>query len=259
MKEKIRVHIKKIYVPIKLVVKYVWISLFIKIPKDTKRDIPIIINNFNQLDYLRLLLSSLEKRGYENIVILDNDSTYPPLLDFYKTTKHRVIFLGHNYGYLALWKSGVYKEFHKSYFVYTDPDLCINEECPADFMKHFLEIMKRHPLTSKVGFSLRIDDLPDHFDLKKKVIDWESQYWRKEVEPEVFSAAVDTTFALYRPFTKNGATLLEHHLRTGKPYSMHHLPWYVDKSNLSDNEKYYISHSKQQTHWTEQLQDEKVK
>lgn len=259
MKDTIYQLLKRIYVPIKLVFKYVWITLFIKTPKDAKKDIPIIINNYNQLDYLKLLLDSLEKRGYDNIVILDNDSTYPPLLEFYKTTPHRVIYLGRNYGYLALWKSGVYKEFNKSYFVYTDPDLCIDEKCPDDFMDYFLKIMLKHPFTSKVGFSLRIDDLPDHFELKDKVIDWESQYWVKEVDPGVYSAAVDTTFALYRPFTKNGATLLEHHLRVGKPYSMHHLPWYVDMNNLSDNMKYYISHTKQQTHWTVTLKEEKEK
>lgn len=253
MNEKVRMRLKKIYVPIKLVVKHIWISLFIKTPKDAKKDIPIIINNFNQLDYLKLLLSSLEKRGYQNIVILDNDSTYPPLLEFYKNTHHRVIYLGHNYGYLALWRSGVYKEFHKSYFVYTDPDLCIDENCPDNFLEHFLNIMKRHPLSSKVGFSLRIDDLPDHYELKDKVVEWESQYWIKEVEPGVFSAPVDTTFALYRPFTKYGSTLLEHHLRVNKPYSMHHLPWYVDPNNLTDNIKYYIAQTKQQTHWTSQM------
>ena len=54
----------------------------------------------------------------------------------------------------------------------------------------------------------------------------------------VFEASVDTTFALYRPFTKGGSSMLEHHLRVGKPYSMHHLPWYVDKTNLSDNENF---------------------
>ena len=44
------------------------------------REIPIIINSFNRLTTLKLLVSSLEKRGYTNIYILDNCSTYPALL-----------------------------------------------------------------------------------------------------------------------------------------------------------------------------------
>ena len=135
MKKNIKYYVKRVYVPLKLLAKFIRISLFVRPPKDFKRDIPIIINNYNQLDYLKLLLNSLEKRGYENIIILDNDSSYPPLLEFYKNTRYRVIPLGHNYGYLALWKSGVYKEFQNSYFVYTDPDLVIDKECPDDFLR----------------------------------------------------------------------------------------------------------------------------
>ena len=47
------------------------------------KNIPIIINNRNRLTYMKMLISSLEKRGYNNIYIIDNDSTYPPLLDYY--------------------------------------------------------------------------------------------------------------------------------------------------------------------------------
>lgn len=106
--------------------------------------------------------------------------------------------------------------------------------------------MKRHPLSPKVGFSLRIDDIPDHFELKDKVINWESQFWEKEVEPGIYDAPIDTTFALYRPYTKYRPRFLflEHHLRVSYPYSMHHLPWYVDKNNLSENEKFYVELSK---------------
>ena len=42
------------------------------------REIPIIINSFNRLTTLKRLISSLEQRGYTNIYILDNCSTYPP-------------------------------------------------------------------------------------------------------------------------------------------------------------------------------------
>ena len=54
--------------------------------KKTKdfRKIPIIINNFNRLTYLKDLIFFLEKNGYVNIVVIDNASTYPPLLEYYK-------------------------------------------------------------------------------------------------------------------------------------------------------------------------------
>ena len=44
------------------------------------KEIPIIINNFNRLTTLRLLTETLTACGYTNIYILDNASTYPPLV-----------------------------------------------------------------------------------------------------------------------------------------------------------------------------------
>ena len=52
-------------------------------------DIPVIINNFNRLEYLKKLIESLEIRGYRNIYIIDNLSTYPPLLQYYNTCKYQ--------------------------------------------------------------------------------------------------------------------------------------------------------------------------
>ncbi len=245
--------LKRIKYDVPLFFKAIRVKLTVTPPDDPK-EIPIIINNYNQLDYLLKLLDALKKRGYRNIHILDNASTYPPLLEFYRNTDVDVIRLDSNYGYLALWKSGVYKKFDSNYFVYTDPDVVMVEECPDDFMEVFFKLMQKYPMASKVGFSLKIDDLPDHFNKKKEVIEWESRFWKKEIEPNVFDAPIDTTFALYRPFTRGGANSMEHPMRLGFPYTARHLPWYTDADNLTDNMKYYIDSCRpKETHWTEQI------
>jgi hypothetical protein len=64
--------------------------------------IPVIINNYNRLTSLKLLIASLEKRGYQNIIIVDNNSTYQPLLDYYKSCRYRLIRLEKNLGSNAL-------------------------------------------------------------------------------------------------------------------------------------------------------------
>lgn len=211
--------------------------------------VPIIINNFNRLDYLSRLINSLEQRGYKNIIILDNDSTYPPLLNYYKQTPYEVVYLRHNYGFLALWESGVYKRFCHQFYVYTDPDVVLDEQCPEDFMQFFLSVLVRHPACLKVGFGIRIDDLPDCYTAKQSVIKWENQFWEKPVDEKLFLAQVDTTFALYRPYCKGGYS--RHQVfRTNYPYVIKHLPWYQDTENLTEEEKYYTSHSKKASHWT---------
>lgn len=214
------------------------------------KDIPIIINNYNRLTYLKSLINSLTRRGYTNIYILDNKSTYPPLLEYYKSCPFTVIHLSGNLGYKALWESDVFNRFKHSYYVYTDSDMEINPDCPDDFMQHFLNILKRYPLSQKVGFGLQIDDLPDHFINKEKVIEHESRFWTREVEPGIYKADIDTTFALYRPYCKGVASIYQEVYRTGRPYIIKHLPWYVDTNNMSDEELYYVNNISQSTHWS---------
>ena len=245
MSEKLKFVVHKYYhMSIILFNKLRWLILGRRLVNS--KDIPIIINNFNRLTYLKSLINSLTSRGYHNIYILDNKSTYPPLLDYYKTCPFTV----GNLGYKALWISGIFNRFKDSYYVYTDSDMEISAECPDDFMQHFLDILERYPLTQKVGFGLRIDDLPDHFINKEKVIEHESQFWAKEVKKGIYRADIDTTFALYRPYCKGVANKYVEAYRTGFPYLINHLPWYVDTNNMSEEECYYVNHIAQSTHWS---------
>ena len=99
-----------------------------------------------------------------------------------------------------MWETEIYDRFKQNYYVYTDPDVQIDETCPADFMEYFVRILNTYPSCQKVGFGIRIDDLPDSYHNKSKVIEWETQFWRDEVKPGLYRASIDTTFALYRPY-----------------------------------------------------------
>ena len=50
------------------------------------KDIPIVILNRDRLIPLIEQIESLKSRGYHNIIIIDNQSTYPPLLEWYRTS-----------------------------------------------------------------------------------------------------------------------------------------------------------------------------
>ena len=125
-------------------------------------------------------------------------------------------------GHLAVWETGIYKQFTDSYFAYTDSDLEIHPDCPDDFMEKFVSLLKKYPKALKAGFSICIDDLPDCYLLKDKVRAWE---------------LIDFDYVYFR---------------MGFPYSVRHLPWYVDSGNPSEEERYYIGHLKTSTHWSEQ-------
>ena len=225
--------------------------LFSKNIKDFK-SIPIIINNYNRLSTLKLLINSLEKRGYSNIYIIDNRSTFKPLLAYYKSTPYKVFRLKKNVGFRSLWKTNLWYRFMFNYHVYTDSDVLLVDDCPDKFLEYFYDLLQKYPDVFKVGCSLQINDLPDNYDKKSEVIHWEKQFYKKEKEQDIFVAPIDTTLALYRPFHRKGkCDGSDEMLRVNHPFQLKHLPWYMDSSNLSEEEKFYIKSITKPTHWSE--------
>ena len=221
------------------------------------KEVPIIINNFNRLTTLHLLIEALHKRGYDNIYIIDNASTYPPLLEYYDQCPYTVFRLTENLGFKALWKSHLDKKFCNDYFIYTDSDVVPADFCPADFVDYFLQDLKKHPLARKIGFSLRIDNLPDCYDHKQEVIEKETIYYSRLEEEKLYRAPIDTTFALYRPRVGLSRSRYVEAYRTAYPYQAEHLPWYTNSAQPSEEELYYIKHCSKVTEWTAKAQQQK--
>lgn len=203
---------------------------------------PVFIPVRDRVTPLRELIEWLERAGQDEIWLVDNASSYAPLLEYLTDTPHHVVRLEHNLGHRSPWMSGtVQRHAHGRYFVVSDPDVVPDGDCPLDALDHFRALLDRHAGFHKAGFGLRIDDLPDTYRLADEVRDWEARFWHDEVEPGVFHADIDTTFALYRPIAGRHAEHLS--LRTGPPYVARHLPWYVDSAALSDEERYYREHA----------------
>ena len=202
---------------------------------------PVIITVRDRLSCLEQLLSWLEGMGQNEIWLCDNASTFPPLVKFLKTTKHNVVYNNFNLGHRAPWLSGLVPQLgNKRYFIISDPDVVPDSNTPSDVLKLFEYMLQSNPKIDKVGFSLRIDDLPDHFMHKSDVITWETQFWQNTYCPGYYKAPIDTTFAMYRPGRghQNGNSL-----RSAPPFTARHLPWYQDSTNLSEEDAYYIEHS----------------
>lgn len=211
------------------------------------KSIPIIICNFNRLGYLKRMIASLRGRGYSNIVIIDNASTYPPLIDYYSNECDcQVIYLDKNWGHTALWDSGIINQFNADYFVYSDPDLVFAETCPDDILLLMLSVLKKHPSVDKIAASLKIDDIPDQYSLKDKVLENEMRFYDK-MAFGCYIADVDTTFALYTPHASAAYHEDDFTLRTPPPYVMKHLPWY--QINETDEDRYYKNHKRKGIGW----------
>jgi hypothetical protein len=205
-------------------------------------DVPIFLIVRDRLAPLRELVGWLERAGHREIWLVDNDSTYPPMLEYLEQTPHSVLRTGRNLGHRAPWLSGaVQRHAHERFFVVSDPDVVPDEACPHDALEYFRSLLDRYPEMDKAGFGLRIDDLPDSYPLADAVRQWEARFWRNEVEPAVFHADIDTTFALYRPLDRRHQE--DRSLRTGPPYVARHLPWYNNPDELSAEDRYYRKHA----------------
>jgi glycosyltransferase involved in cell wall biosynthesis len=199
-------------------------------------EITVVINNRNRLTTTKNMVDKLlHLNPEEDIIIIDNDSSYPPLLKWYNEVINKVeIVPCKNEGHLALWSTGLYKSLGK-FFVYTDSDIQLNENFPKDWKERMFQTWLKYE--KKVALAIRTDDLPDHYRYKNQVIRNEGRWWLNELEPNIFQADTDTTFFMMENFGDNQYDSV----RISQPDMIcRHAPWYHDLTSLDDEETYYL-------------------
>lgn len=199
--------------------------------------IPIIINNFNRLTTIKKLVSDLKGLGYTNIHILDNNSTYPPLLEWYETEPCTIKRLDQNLQGLSIYNSEYINEFKDEWVVYTDSDIELNPDTPPKFIEYLISLSEKYGI-NKVGLAIRIDDLP-MTSFATEYRNWEQKYWQISPEKDVYEAHIDTTFCIIKPTLPFDYIAL----RVAGNLTSRHVPWYVDFDNLDQEEKYFIETS----------------
>lgn len=205
--------------------------------------IKVLLINRNLLTTLQHTLNFLRKEPRVEIHILDQESTYPPLLQFYKTISEKVHY-SKNEGPYSAWHYR-YNQLRKDYFIVADTD-CTYDNVPDDWLDVMLHTINE-PSSPKVGFSLEIDDLPDT-DIGKQAYKHESKYWENKIDLG-WDAHVDTTFALYRA---NMAFSYDA-IRLDRPYCIKHKPWYLDKSCIPKEWRYYLDNANGLSTWGSKL------
>jgi SAM-dependent methyltransferase len=218
------------------------------------RDVPVLVNSFNRLGCLRRLIDWLRSAGHRTLIVIDNASSYPPLIDYLgqieRTRAAKVVRLDDNLGHLALWRENLLERLGiATEYVYTDPDVVPATFCPADAVGFLQHVLAEEPEVALAGLGLRLDDIPDHYGHKRCVLAWEEQFWLRPAAPRLFHAPIDTTFALYRPGAGHG--LRQPALRTGWPYLAAHEGWYVDQRDWSEEDCFYHRATLPETsHWS---------
>jgi len=209
--------------------------------------IPIIINNRNLLTWPSKMVEDCKKfDDVGEIIIVDNGSTYEPLLEWYKTNPCEIIYT-ENYGQSCPWIIGLPQKIGSEFYVVTDPDLDLSQT-PKDCLNFIKEKLLKYDDYSKIGLSLYNWEVPEnspyhHFLKTWSIVNWDSN---SVVDGLLTSQPIDTTFGMYNinkgPNSgKNCTTYL--------PYSARHIPWELtndvirDMKNKNYEYYYYLSHA----------------
>ncbi len=221
-----------------------------------QKRIPILIPVFNSVTYLKSMVSQLRRFGFEEIIAIDNASSFPPLLDYLSqgVSDLSVIRLEENKGPHNLFLDPKNLLSLPDQFCITDPDLELNPSLPDDFIYELIALTEKHRV-GKAGLALNISDWSKMRHEKFRIgaadyqiWEWEAQFWKNPVGftstgDEVYSAAVDTTFAVYNKRFFEPADHLKG-VRVGGKYTCRHLPWYKDRIVPPEEEAFYRASQK---------------
>lgn len=216
----------------------------------TDQKIPVIITAFNQVSWLRRMVDDLTKSGVAEPMIIDNASTYPGLLEYLDSAPCRVIRHARNAGPRVAWENEESAEVTRAgYYVVTDSDLGLSSVDIPAALADCRRALDRWPELIKAGLSLRVNDLP-MTAIGNRAADWERQFWCRKSRtrsPRGHRAAIDTTFALYRP----GAGWGGYSPAWRSEHSARHEPWYLLDGEIPDDYRHAIENSDHsQTTWT---------
>ena len=215
--------------------------------------IPVVINSFEQKRYLQQMIERLRAEKFNNLIVIDQNSQDPLLLQYYSQISAsnlcKVIRLTHNAGPRWFFQSELYRSSPELFF-YTDPDLQWPEGLAPDFVTKFVGISAEYK-SGKVGAALTLPAQDEIIEKKLNhqgkilsIREWENRFWERELEENVYEAAVDTTWHLVNKKYFSIYKFISGHRLAGRGFECQHLPWYKSEHRIDGDLIDYSKKSK---------------
>lgn len=206
----------------------------------------------------------INKSIYLKIIIFDHNTTYVPLLKFYKIINRNFNIYIH---YLKEydWKNAVDKEIPNvisnylkefrnfEYYILSDIDIILNN-IPSNIFDFYGTILNSCKV-NVIGPSLMVNDISSKFPDYKKVYKFETHYIKsnhydilyKKYYYSIILADIDTIFGMRKRTTKF-IRQSKLSFRSLSPYIAHHIDWYITNETMPKSFLYYVNHSKSINH-----------
>lgn len=218
--------------------------------------------SWNLLESTRNMAEYFVQCGHEPIIV-DNCSTFPPLLHWLETCPYKVVSTEgiqlSTYNRFV-WEIPDLLSDVGNYYGVTDSDLGF-QNIPKDFCEVLVGDLERSEGIIKSGMSIRISDLPDN-PYANRYREAEKNNWISQDKYGFYDIAVDTTFAVYskercenldKLWRSANCTIPDSFLdnryfyrshRSPEPYTVKHIQWYADINNLNAEQQYNLKVTK---------------
>ena len=221
-----------------------------------RQTVPVVINSFNQPTYLLRMIAKLVANDFRDFWIIDQASTTSETRDALRLIESsascRVFRLRENSGPHWFFRSELF-DLVGNVFVYTDADLEFRHPLSGNFLSRLLTLTSRYKV-GKAGCALDLSDAEHFVDRTTtfqgrdySIQEWEERFWTRALEPGVYDAIIDTTFALYNKAFFQRSSFLKA-VRVAEGWTVRHLPWYRDRK-VSDAEWEAYEASCKHSHW----------
>lgn len=208
------------------------------------RKMNIFITVWNRYSWLIPFCVDCEKAGL-NVVLIDNNSTYPPCVKWLKGCKYDVIWMKKNEGPWAFFITDLYQKYTDRYFMISDSDQDISK-VPVDFPDVLFQGLQDHDYDNiwKCGLSQEINDLPDN-SYANGVYEYEKGFWSNKTPKGFYKVWMDLGVAVYDRERRGEYPNKEENwysaVRADRPYTSRHLDWYLTPENIRDEDRYYFT------------------
>ena len=211
--------------------------------------IPLLIPTRDRYTCLIQLLDAVGHCiDFEDVYLVDMASTYPRTVEFLASVSDLGINVlrKDNLGSRGMLRDpDVRKIIGDKPFFLLDPDVVPCHTNRKDWLEHMRRCIDRYKDFDKIGLSLRVDDLPDHYPRKAEVIEWERRFSAKKVNQHLFDAEVGSTFHICR-----GVQHLDRdaNAKAGRNARLtdcwaRHRPWYWNPRQMLPDDAYYLEHA----------------